>query len=78
VNIDLLFLLYSVQERMHVVWQELVNSGRLTPSDFVRVTSTTAAQVFNIYPRKVRCCVPFLRSCMIHDCWHGLREWANQ
>jgi dihydropyrimidinase len=35
-----------------VVWQELVNSGQLTPSDFVRVTSTAAAQIFNIYPRK--------------------------
>jgi hypothetical protein len=37
---------------MHMVWQELVNSGRLSPSDFVRVTSTAAAQLFNVYPRK--------------------------
>jgi dihydropyrimidinase len=29
-----------------------VNSGRLTPSEFVRVTSTNAAQIFNMYPRK--------------------------
>lgn len=35
-----------------MVWQELVNSGRLSPSDFVRVTSTAAAQLFNVYPRK--------------------------
>lgn len=28
------------------------NSGRLTPSEFMRVTSTNAAQIFNIYPRK--------------------------
>ena len=41
-----------LQERLHVVWQELVNSGLATPSDFVRLTSTQAAQVFNIYPRK--------------------------
>lgn len=40
------------QERMHVVWQEMVNSGLLSPSDFVRVTSTAAAQVFHVYPRK--------------------------
>ena len=29
-----------------------VNTGRLTPSEFVRMTSTNAAQIFNIYPRK--------------------------
>lgn len=37
---------------MHVAWQELVNSGLLTPGDYVRVTSTAAAQLFNVYPRK--------------------------
>lgn len=42
----------TLQERMHVVWQELVNSGQLAPTDFVRVTSTAAAQIFNVYPRK--------------------------
>ena len=42
----------GIEERMHVAWEELVNSGLLTPSDYVRVTSTRAAQVFNIYPRK--------------------------
>lgn len=35
-----------------MVWQEMVNSGLLSPSDFVRVTSTAAAQIFNVYPRK--------------------------
>jgi dihydropyrimidinase len=35
-----------------VVWDAGVNSGRLTPSEFVRVTSTNAAQIFNMYPRK--------------------------
>lgn len=35
-----------------MVWQELVASGRVSPSDFVRLTSTAAAQIFNIYPRK--------------------------
>jgi dihydropyrimidinase len=29
-----------------------VNSGLMGPEDFVRVTSTAAAQIFNIYPRK--------------------------
>eukprot|EP01025_Chloroclados_australasicus_P048472 TRINITY_DN5493_c0_g2_i1.p1 TRINITY_DN5493_c0_g2~~TRINITY_DN5493_c0_g2_i1.p1 ORF type:complete len:464 (-),score=58.16 TRINITY_DN5493_c0_g2_i1:163-1554(-) len=42
----------GVEERMHLVWDEMVNSGSMTPIDFVRVTSTAAAQIFNIYPRK--------------------------
>lgn len=42
----------GLEERMHVVWEEMVNSGLMTPQDFVRVTSTAAAQIFNIYPQK--------------------------
>ena len=37
---------------MAVVWDAGVGSGTLTPSEFVRVTSTNAAQIFNMYPRK--------------------------
>ena len=37
---------------MAVLWHHGVNTGRLTPNEFVRVTSTNAAQIFNIYPRK--------------------------
>ncbi|QBE62875.1 dihydropyrimidinase [Pseudoduganella lutea] len=42
----------GVEDRMAVIWDEGVNGGLLTPSEFVKVTSTNAAQIFNIYPRK--------------------------
>ena len=42
----------GVEDRMSVLWHLGVGSGRLTPTEFVRVTSTNAAQIFNIYPRK--------------------------
>jgi dihydropyrimidinase len=42
----------GIEDRMSVLWHHGVATGRLTPSEFVRVTSTNAAQIFNIYPRK--------------------------
>jgi len=42
----------GIEERMHVVWEEMVVSGLMSPSDYVRATSTAAAQAFNLYPRK--------------------------
>jgi dihydropyrimidinase len=42
----------GVEDRMAVIWDAGVNSGRLTPSEFVRITSANAAQIFNMYPRK--------------------------
>ena len=34
------------------MWHTLVNTGLITPSDFVRLSSTEAAKVFNLYPQK--------------------------
>lgn len=42
----------GVEDRMSLLWHYGVGSGKLTPSEFVRVTSTNAAQIFNLYPRK--------------------------
>ena len=42
----------GVEDRMSVLWHHGVNHGRITPNEFVRITSTNAAQIFNLYPRK--------------------------
>lgn len=42
----------GIEDRMSVLWHYGVGGGRLTPSEFVRVTSTNAAQIFNLFPRK--------------------------
>ncbi len=42
----------GVENRLEVLWDQGVNTGRLTMNEFVKVTSANAAQIFNIYPRK--------------------------
>jgi dihydropyrimidinase len=42
----------GIEDRMSVLWHHGVGTGRLTPEEFVRLTSTNTAQIFNIYPRK--------------------------
>jgi len=43
----------GVEDRIHVLWTYGVAAGRLTPNEFVAVTSTNVSQLFNIYPRSV-------------------------
>jgi len=42
----------GVEERLAVIWNEGVNTGRLTPSEFVAITSANTAKLFNLYPNK--------------------------
>ena len=42
----------GLEDRMPMLWTHGVNTGRLTPNEFVAVTSTNIAKILNCYPRK--------------------------
>ncbi len=42
----------GIEDRMTALWTHGVGAGRLTPEEFVAVTSANTAKIFNIYPRK--------------------------
>jgi dihydropyrimidinase len=47
----------GIEDRMTILWHHGVGTGRLTPSEFVAVTSANTAKIFNIYGKK-GCIVP--------------------
>jgi dihydropyrimidinase len=42
----------GLEDRLAVLWTNGVETGRLTPEEFVAVTSTNIAKILNIYPMK--------------------------
>ncbi|MAU53958.1 MAG: dihydropyrimidinase [Roseovarius sp.] len=42
----------GLEDRMPMLWTHGVATGRLTPEEFVAVTSTNVAKILNCYPRK--------------------------
>ncbi|MAS34015.1 MAG: dihydropyrimidinase [Anaerolineaceae bacterium] len=42
----------GVEDRLMVMWEHGVNSGRIDPTRFVELTSTNPAKIFGMYPKK--------------------------
>ena len=42
----------GLEDRLSLLWTFGVGTGRITPNEFVAITSTNIAKILNIYPRK--------------------------
>lgn len=42
----------AIEHRMELLWSEGVHAGRITPNQYVALTSANAARIFGMYPKK--------------------------
>jgi len=42
----------GIQDRLPILWSYGVNTGKITPNQFVALNSTNVAKIFGLYPQK--------------------------